>query len=56
MPVADTASTEAATFMVLTQVVMDAVPTLLAVVIEAGMAGTAELTVAMADTTMDPVL
>ncbi len=43
--------------MVLTQVdFMDAVPTSLAVVIEADMAGTAELTVATADTTMDPVL
>ncbi len=57
MAVADTASTEVATFMVVTQVdFMDAVPTSLAVVIEADTAGTAELTVATADTTMDPVL
>jgi hypothetical protein len=57
MVVADTAATEAATFMVVTQVdFMDAVPTSLVVVIEADTAGTAELTVATADTTMDPVL
>ena len=53
----DTVSTEAATFMVLTQVdFMDAVPTSLAVAIGADTAGTAEATADTADKTMDPVL
>ncbi len=58
--VADMVVTEAVAFMVVTQVdFMDAVPTSLAVAIEADTAGTAEPTVAMAatvDTTMDSVL
>ncbi len=56
MAVVDTVSTEAATFMAVTQVdFMDAVPTSLAGAIGAD---TAEATamVATADTTMDPVL
>ncbi len=57
MGVADTAATEAATYMVVTQVdIMDAVPTSLAVAIGADTAGTGEPTVATADTIMDPVL
>ena len=57
MGVADMVSREAATFMVLTPVdFMDAVPTSLAVAIGADTAGTAEPTVATADTTTDPAL
>jgi hypothetical protein len=56
--VADMVATEAAAFMVVTQVdFMDAVPTSLAVAIGADTAAaTAEPTVDTADTTMDPVL